>query len=162
MASRRPILSTERRHFRRHDLKRLLISTLNISETVRYRHSFNKTPIETYSRITQGCHFSRCDSWAYCSVDKRCGSPLAGEQIHRRERYCSMCVTAISVISIGNVLSWASADCHSLSYRTHVLNSNLPVGIAVNQSHRRHHHHHHHQQQQQQPLPGSPATARIF
>jgi len=31
--------------------------TLNISETVRHRHSFNEIPIGTYTRPTQQCYF---------------------------------------------------------------------------------------------------------
>ena len=61
--------------------------TLNISETVRYRHSFSGILMGTYTRPTQQCHFewpwvtlidlakysvtrsvarSLCDSWASC------------------------------------------------------------------------------------------------
>ena len=71
-----------------------LFLTLNISETVRYRHSFNAILIGTYTRPTQQCRFewswvtlsdsakysitrsvarSFCDSWASCSIVLMCG-----------------------------------------------------------------------------------------
>jgi len=40
-----------------HHLKVTSFLTLNISETVRYRHSFNEILIGTFTRPTQQCRF---------------------------------------------------------------------------------------------------------